>query len=229
MFAGHFAVGLGGKALQPRVSLGTWFLSVQFLDLLWPIFLLLGWEHVRVTPGYTRMTPLDFYDYPFTHSLFAAVVWSVVFGVAYRVLRRPEPGFARGRVALLLGCGVLSHWLLDFLVHRPDLPLAPMAGPYVGLGLWNHPALAIPLEGALYGLGVYLYLRSTRARDGVGRFGLAGLLLLILASWLGSIFGPPPEDEGPVAWIGLAQWLLVLWAYWVDRHREPVVSVRASS
>jgi membrane-bound metal-dependent hydrolase YbcI (DUF457 family) len=222
MFAGHFAVALGGKTLQPRVSLGTWFLSVQFLDLLWPIFLLLGWEQVRITPGYTRMNPLDFYHYPWSHSLVMACVWAGLFALGYRIVRRPEPGLARGKAALLLGLGVLSHWGLDYLTHRPDLPLVPTMGRYVGLGLWDLPAVAIALEAALFAGGAFLYLRATRARDGAGRYGLAALLLFILLAWLGAAFGPPPEDEGALAWFALTQWLLVPWAYWADRHREPV-------
>lgn len=222
MFAGHFAVGLGGKALQPRVSLGTWFLSIQFLDLLWPVFLLLGWEQVRITPGYTRMNPLDFYHYPWSHSLVMAVVWAALFALVYRLVRRPEAGLARGKAALLLGLGVLSHWGLDYVTHRPDLPLLPGMGRYVGLGLWDQPAVAITLETALFALGAYLYLRATRARDAAGRYGLAALLLFIVLAWLGATFGPPPENEAVLAWGGLIQWLLIPWAYWADRHREPV-------
>ncbi|HEX2224473.1 MAG TPA: hypothetical protein VHN15_09725 [Thermoanaerobaculia bacterium] len=222
MFAGHFAVGLGGKALQPRVSLGTWFLSIQFLDLLWPVFLLLGWEHVRITPGYTKMNPLDFYDYPWTHSLVMACVWAGLFALGYRIFRRPEPGLRRGRAALLLGLGVLSHWGLDYLTHRPDLPLLPGMGRYVGLGLWDQPALAVTVEAALFVLGAFLYLRATRARDAAGRYGLAALLLFLVLAWLGGTFGPPPPNEGVLAWGGLVQWLFIPWAYWADRHREPV-------
>lgn len=219
MFVGHFGVGLGGRSLTPRVSLGTWFLAVQFVDLVWPVFLLLGWEHVRITPGYTRMNSLDFYNYPFTHSLFASLVWASLFALVYRLFhRRPEPG--RRGVPLLLGLGVLSHWGLDLLVHAPDLPVLPKVGPYLGFGLWNSPVLAVALELGLYGLGIALYLRATRARDTAGRFGLWALLLLLLALWLGSVVGPPPPDEGTLAWVALAQWLFVPWAYWVDRHRE---------
>jgi membrane-bound metal-dependent hydrolase YbcI (DUF457 family) len=221
MFVGHFAVGLAGKRATPRVSLGTWFLAVQFLDLLWPIFLLLDWEHVRVTPGYTRLSPLDFYDYPFSHSLLAAVFWSVLFAAVWAVLRRGRPG--RLRTGLLLAAGVLSHWVLDVLTHRPDLPLLPRMGPYAGLGLWNHPALAIALEGGLYALGIFLYVRSTRARDAAGRVGLWALLLLLLGLWLASAFGPPPEEDTPIAWATLSLWIVVFpWAGWVDRHRSIV-------
>ena len=216
MFVGHFALGLAGKRLAPRVSLGTWFLSVQLLDLIWPVFLLLGIEQVRVTPGYTRLSPLDFYHYPWTHSLVTAVLWSLGFFLAALLFRR---GPGRGAAACLLGLGVVSHWLLDAVVHRPDLPLFPLMGRYVGLGLWDRPVLAISLELALFALGIAIYLRRTTAKDAVGRWGLWALLAFLLLAWIGSLFGPLPEDQTPIAWTGLALWLLIPWAAWVDRHR----------
>lgn len=216
MFVGHFALGLAGKRLAPRVSLGTWFLSVQLLDLVWPIFLLLGIEHVRVTPGYTRLSPLDFYHYPWTHSLVTAILWGLGFLLVAVLVRR---GKRRGAAAGLLGLGVVSHWLLDAVVHRPDLPLFPLMGRYVGLGLWDRPVLAVTLELALFAAGAALYLRQTTANDAAGRWGLWSLLGFLLVVWLASLFAPPPPDTGPVAWSALALWLLIPWAYWVDRHR----------
>ncbi|HKI02121.1 MAG TPA: hypothetical protein VKK31_09080 [Thermoanaerobaculia bacterium] len=222
MFVGHYAVGLAGRAktTAPRISLGTWFLAVQFLDLLWPIFLLLGWEHVRIAPGITRLTPLDFYDYPISHSLAGALAWSVVFAIGYLILGRGGAGpRERRRGALLLGAGVFSHWLLDFLTHRPDLPILPR-GPYVGLGLWNVPAVAIALEAVLYGLGAFLYVRATTARDAAGRWGLWILLAILPVFWLAAVFGPPPPDERTLAGSALVLWLIAPWAWWVDRHRS---------
>ena len=220
IFVGHYAVGLAGRSKTPRISLGTWLLAVQFLDLLWPVFLLLGWEHVRIAPGITKLTPLDFYDYPITHSLVGALGWSVVFGIGYLLLGKAE-GPARRRGAILLGAGVFSHWVLDFLVHRPDLPILPR-GPYAGLGLWNVPAVALSLEALLYGLGIFLYTRATRARDAIGRWGLWALLALLLVFWLSAAFGPPPPSEGALAGSALALWLIAPWAAWVDRHRIAV-------
>jgi membrane-bound metal-dependent hydrolase YbcI (DUF457 family) len=219
MFIGHYGVGLAGKTTAPRASLATWFAAVQLLDLLWPIFLLLGWEHVRIAPGITRLTPLDFYDYPITHSLVGAIAWSIAFAAVYRVVR-PTAG---GRTAALLGLGVFSHWLLDLLVHRPDLPLLPH-GPYVGLGLWNLPAVAVPLELAIYLGGVALYLSSTRPRPGgtaAGRWATWLLLLALPGFWLAATFGPPPPDTRSLAWGGLLLWLFLPWAWWCDRNREP--------
>ena len=218
MFVGHEAVALAGRAKTPRISLGTWFLAVQFLDLLWPIFLLLGWEHVRISPGITKLNPLDFYDYPITHSLIGALGWSVAFGVGYLLLTR---GRGERRGSLLLGAGVFSHWILDFLVHGDDLPIL-VRGPYVGLGLWNVPAAALALETVLFALGIFLYLRATRARDAIGRWGLCSLLGLLYILWLSASFGPPPPDERTLAWVALLSWLFVPWAWWVDRHRMHV-------
>jgi hypothetical protein len=217
MFVGHEAIGLAGRAKTPGISLGTWFMAVQLLDLLWPIFLLLGWEHVRIAPGITKLSPLDFYDYPISHSLVGALGWSIAFAACYFILRR------RGSVALLLGAGVLSHWVLDLLVHRPDLPVIPGRGPYLGMGLWDHPGLEIAVEALLYGLGIHRYLRLTRGRDASGRYGLAALLLLLAAVWLGSAFATPPPSVDAITWSALGLWLFVPWAYWIDRHREPVL------
>lgn len=220
MFVGHYAVGLAGRAKTPRISLGTWFLAVQLLDLLWPIFLLLGWEHVRIAPGITKLGSLDFYDYPITHSLVGALGWSVLFGIGYLFLGKTELP-ARRRGALFLAAGVFSHWLLDLLVHRPDMPILPH-GPYVGLGLWNVPAVALPLEAALYAVGIVLYLRATRPRDAIGRWGLWSLLALLLFIWLSGFYGPPPPSERVLAWSALSLWIVVPWAWWADRHRSAI-------
>lgn len=218
MFVGHEAIGLAGRAKVPGISLGTWLLAVQFLDLLWPVFLLLGWEHVRIAPGDTRMTALDFYDYPITHSLVGALGWSVVFAAGYIAFGKTARE-ERRRGALLLGAAVFSHWILDLIVHRPDLPVLPH-GPYVGLGLWNVPAAELLLEGGLYVAGIAVYLRATRARDAVGHWGLWSLLVLLFVFWLSGAYGPPPPSEQAIAWGGLiVGWLIPLWGAWIDRHR----------
>jgi membrane-bound metal-dependent hydrolase YbcI (DUF457 family) len=151
MCIGHFAVGFAAKKLTPKISLGTLFLSVQLVDLLWPAFLILGWERVRIDPRNTVATPLDFYDYPVTHSLVGTACWALILGTAYYLFRH----YLRG--ALVLGAGVLSHWVLDAIVHRPDLPILPRIGPYVGLGLWNSLIGTVTVELGLFVLGVALY------------------------------------------------------------------------
>lgn len=215
MFIGHFAVGFAAKRLVPQASLGTLFFAAQFIDLLWPSLLLLGVERVQIAPGNTVFTPLDFEHYPWSHSLLAVLNWGVLVGVAYYLVRHDR------RTSLMLGLLVVSHWLLDFLTHRPDLPLWP-GGAAVGLGLWNSVPGTLVLEIGLFVLGILLYLRTTRARDGVGRWALAALIVFLGAIYAGNLLGPPPPDVTAIAWVGQAQWLLVAWGYWIDRHRATV-------
>lgn len=215
MFIGHYAVALGAKKVAPGVSLGTLFLATQMVDLLWPLFLLLGFEHVRIDPGNTVMTPLDFYDYPITHSLLGAVAWSLLTGLLYYGFR------SNVRNALVVAGAVISHWILDLLTHRPDLPLGFGSTVYVGLGLWNSLWGTLLLELSLFLAGLFLYAGCTRARDRYGSYGLWSLAAVLLLIYAGNLFGPPPPSEAAIALAGNASWLFVFWAYGVDRHREP--------
>ncbi|RMF57334.1 MAG: hypothetical protein D6746_11245, partial [Bacteroidetes bacterium] len=205
MFIGHFGIGMGAKAAAPRPSLGTLFLAAQFIDLLWPTLLLLGLERVEIAPGITRMTPLDFVAYPYTHSLLAVLGWGALLGGVYLWVRKDRRG------ALVLALAVVSHWVLDLLVHRPDLPLWP-GGPRVGMGLWNLPALAIPLELVLFGAGAWLYLTRTAPTDRTGRYAAPALIAALLLIHAANLFGPPPEQVEAIAWAGHLQWLFVAWA-----------------
>jgi len=214
MFIGHFAIGLAAKKKAPKASLGTLFLSVQLVDLIWPIFLLMGVEHVRIVPGITAFTPLDFYDYPFTHSLAAALVWSLLFGLIYFAIR------GLPREAFILSACVFSHWVLDLISHGPDLPLAPGLDVRWGLGLWNSVLASVLVEGIIFLAGAWIYMRSTRARDRTGRWALGALLLFLLLIWAANIFLPPPPSDKAVAWSALLLWLLIPWGYWIDRHRQ---------
>jgi membrane-bound metal-dependent hydrolase YbcI (DUF457 family) len=159
---------------------------------------------------------LVFEHYPITHSLLAVVAWAILLGGLSWVVRR------RGRDALVVAALVLSHWLLDALVHAPDLPIAPGTATRVGLGLWNSPAGTLLVEVPLFIVGVWLYARSTRATDKAGRWGLWSLVAFLLVIHAANMMGPPPPSVATIAWAGHAQWLLVLWAWWVDRHREPL-------
>jgi len=213
MFIGHFAVGLGAKALAPRVSLGTLFFAAQFIDLLWPTLLLLGIERVRIDPAATRVTPLDFEHYPVSHSLAGVLVWALAFALAYQVLRRHPRG------AIVLGAAVVSHWLLDAVAHRPDLPLYPGSSQLIGLGLWSSLAGTLAVELSLFGAGLWLYLRTTRAIDATGGWALWGLVAFLGTVYAANIFGTAPPSVSAIAWAGHAQWLLVAWGYWINRHR----------
>lgn len=214
MFIGHFGVGFAGKAAARRVSLGTLFIAAQFLDLLWPTLVLLGIERVRIVPGITTVTPLAFDYYPISHSLLAVAGWAVLVAVIHFLLKRD-----RG-AAIVLGLLVISHWLLDLVVHRPDLPLYPGASARYGLDLWASLPGTLVVELSLFALGVWLYARSTRAVDRIGRWGLRGLVLLLLVIYFGNLFGSPPPSARAIGWIGELQWLLVLLGYWIDSHRS---------
>jgi hypothetical protein len=214
MFIGHFAVGLGAKKIAPKVSLGTMFMAAEFVDLLWPLFLLLGLEHAQINPGNTVVTPLDFYDYPITHSLVGAVLWSCAFGAVYFALRRNV------RNAIISGGVVFSHWILDLVTHRPDLSLGLGGDVYFGFGLWNSLVGTIVVEVSLFAIGILLYLRATEAKDRIGSIGFWSLVALLGVIYIGNLFGPPPPEMSVIAIAGNASWLFVLWAYWVDRHRQ---------
>jgi hypothetical protein len=218
MFIGHFGLALAARRVLPRVSLGTTFLAAQFLDLLWPTLLLLGVETVRIDPGATEVTPLVFEYYPFSHSLLMAAAWGLAIGAGYMAWRRNLVD------SVGVGLLVVSHWLLDALVHQPDLPLAPGGSALVGLGLWNSRVATLIAEVPMFVIGVWLYARGTRPRDATGRFGFLGLVMFLALIHAANMAGPPPGNVAAIAWVGQAQWLLVLWAYWVDRHREAVNS-----
>jgi len=215
IFLGHYGIGFGAKKWAPQVSLGTLFLATQFLDLLWPVLVLLGVEEVTINSGGVTGPPLEFISYPISHSLLFACFWAFLLGIVHYWFRRHIAA------ALVLGIAVLSHWLLDLLVHYPDLPLYP-AGPKVGFGLWSRPLTALTVELLIFAGGLVLYTRSTRARDGFGRWGLWSLVLFLISIHLANYFGPPPPTVAAVAWSGLAQWLLVAWGYWLDHHRQYV-------
>lgn len=215
MFVGHFAVAFGAKRAVPAVSLGALFVACQLADLVWPLLVIAGIERVGVKPGLTVVTPLDFVYYPFSHSLLAAAAWAGLFGAAYVVLRK-----AAVRTGAVLALVVVSHWLLDALTHRPDMPLSVNAdSTRVGLGLWNSLAGTIAVEVALFAAGVWLYARSTRPIDRTGRLALWGLVAFLLAIYAANLFGPPPPSGMAAAWSALAMWLLVLWGFWADGHR----------
>jgi hypothetical protein len=199
------------------VSLGTLFLATQWADLLFWILSLAGIEHFRVAPGATRVTPMDFYDYPWSHSLVALAGWGALLGGLYLLLRRSRAG------AWVLAAGIASHWALDALVHRPDVPIG-MAGPYVGLSLWDSVPLTALAEAIVFGGGLVLYLRATTAKDRTGAWALWALVAFLVVTWVASIAGPPPPSERVVELSGLAMWLFVPWGWWIDRHRIIVSS-----
>ncbi|HEX3069965.1 MAG TPA: metal-dependent hydrolase [Thermoanaerobaculia bacterium] len=217
MFIGHNAIGFASKKFAPRTSLVVLMGAPMLLDLLWPIFLLLGIEHVRIQRGATPLTPLDFYDYPWSHSLLMAAVWSIVAGLLYFAFTR------YGRGAFVIGVGVISHWVLDFVTHRPDLPLWP-GGPKVGLGLWNMPRVEIVTEALLFAIGIMVYRNVTKPRDAIGSIAFWLFVILLAAIFVANTAGTPPPDVRTLAWMALSMWILPLWAGWFDRHRDVVTT-----
>lgn len=214
MFLGHFAVALAAKRATPRTSLGWLFAGCQLSDLIWPVLLLAGVERAHIEPGITAATPLVFDHYPWSHSLLMTVVWGLVFGGTYVALR----GDRRG--ATVVGLVVVSHWVLDWISHRPDMPIVPWGGPRVGLGLWNSVVATVAVEGLMFALGVWIYTRSTVPRDRTGRRAWVSLVVFLAAIYVANEFGPPPTSMTAVAVGALAIWLLVWWGAWVDGHRQ---------
>jgi len=215
MFIGHFGVAIAAKKIAPRTSLGALVFAAEFLDLIWPIFLLTGFEHVRVAPGITKVQPLDFYDYPFSHSLTMVLCWAAAVALVYYLARH----YARG--AWVLAVLVVSHWVLDFISHRPDMPLWP-GGPKVGLGLWNSWAASISVELLIFAGAIWLYSRSMRAKDRVGVWAFWSLMALLLLGWVAALLAPPPPDVHQLAIGALSLWITVPWAWWADGHREVI-------
>ncbi|HSJ64363.1 MAG TPA: hypothetical protein VK922_10775 [Gemmatimonadaceae bacterium] len=215
MFLGHFAAALAAKRSAPRVSLGWLVAAGQLPDLIWPVLVLAGIERVRIAPGDTAYTPLAFEYYPWSHSLVMVAVWGVVFGTLYFAVRR------NGRGAVVLGAVVVSHWVLDWITHRPDLPLVPGLTTVTGLGLWDSVPATIALELALIAAGAALYLRLTMPRDRRGTWVFAAWIAFLIVTQFASGFGPPPPSVTAVAASALSMWLLVIWAWWADFHRAP--------
>ncbi len=209
MFVGHIGAAFAGKRLSPSTSL-VWFVAAaNFVDLLWPIFLLLGIETVRVAPGDTAFTGLAFESYPWSHSLLMVVVW----GVALGALARWRGVDKRG--SMIVGALVVSHWVLDFVTHRPDLPLWPGQETGYGLGLWNSMVGTYAVEIVLWAVGIALFLRVRRGGVAFWSFVVVSTLM-----WATSPFAPPPPDASAIAWFGIFGWIIILWAWWIERTSE---------
>jgi hypothetical protein len=214
MFVGHLAVGFAAKRFAPRTSLGTLLIAAQFADMLWPVLLLVGVEHARIVPGITKASAFDFYDYPVSHSLLMDCVWGAIFAGIYFAVKR----YRSGAIAIFIG--VVSHWILDWISHRPDLPLVPGARHYVGLGLWNSIPATYVVEGLIFACGVFLYVSATRASDRAGVYGFWPMIALLLLIWIPSVGGAAPPSMNVVAIVGIAGALIAtVWAYWIDNHR----------
>lgn len=199
MFVGHYGVSFAARKLEPSVPLWILFLAVQLLDVVWAPLVLLGIEKVHILPGITASNPFDLYYMPYTHSLVAALLWSAAAFLVYWLLTRRGDKFA----ALVVGVAVFSHWVLDLVVHRPDLPLYDNAAK-VGLGLWNSPVAAFPLEIAVLFVGMWMYFRTgARRRAATAVF---GLIMLVVQAYV--FFGPPPASDKALALTSIIAYLV---------------------
>lgn len=208
MFIGHWAPALAVGAVRKKPCLATLFIAAQLVDWLFLSFLLLGWEHMRMVPGFTAMNPMDLYDMPISHSL----IGTLGFALAYLVL---VWGLTRDRAAAVVaGAMVVSHWLLDLLVHAPDLTIAGTA-PKLGLGLWNQPWIEMPLELGMT-LGA-LWLYNKRRRPAIGRVYVLGAVLLLMQAF--NWFAPEAtEVTAATSLLGLFAFALAtLLAWWMGK------------
>ena len=214
MFVGHFAVAFAAKRVAPRASLALLILAAQLADVIWPVLVAAGVEQVRIDPGNTAFTPLDFVAYPYSHSLLLLVVWGLLLGEGCRT-------HVGGRAAVPLIAGmVLSHWVLDWVTHRPDMPLFP-GGPQMGLGLWNSVPWTLAIELAMFAAGTWIYAQATRALDPVGRWGFVALVVVLLAGYLANLRSVPPSVAALYVTSIAGALVIAAWAWWVDRHRSP--------
>jgi hypothetical protein len=214
MLVGHYAVALIAKRTEPRINLGTLVLAAMFADIAWCVFMIFGLEQVQFKSGMGAGKYFSATNIALSHSLLMDVVWATALALAY-LLRR---GYQRG--SLVIFFVVLSHWLLDFVSHRPDLPIAPQMHTYVGLGLWNSIPATLLVEGSFWCFAVILYVRCTRSKSLLAAFFFwIGIILLTLV-WFGNIAGSPPQNPKAAPFASLTVFLLTLaWAYWIDRVR----------
>ena len=212
MFIGHYAVGLAAKQFAPRASMGALIAAPILLDLLWPIFLLFGWEHVSIVPNANPFLRLEFDSYPLSHGLVAVVGWATLYASIYFGVTRYVAG------AVVVWIGVVSHWLLDYIVHVSDLQLYAQSRMF-GLGLWQHRWLTILLEFGLFAIGIGIYQNRTKPKDKVGLYAFAGFVAVLLLAYAGVILGPAPGSVKKLALFTLLTWIAVPWAWWFDSHR----------
>lgn len=217
MFIGHYGVAFALKRAEPKLSLGTLFIAVQLVDLAWGATILLGLERVRIHPGWTAASPLQFVSYPLTHSLLAAFLWAAAAAIVWYSWPTKDSS-GHGRAAMIVGLAVASHWFLDLVVHVPDLPLAGDETPKFGLGLWNSIPLTFTIELALLGLGLALYLGGGSRNHPVRRWWAVAFAAALAAAYIATTLGPPPPSVRAIGIAAITTLLtLAALAAWLDR------------
>lgn len=220
MFAGHYGVSYALKKTDTRLSLGWLFLAVQFIDVLWALFIILGVEKMKIHPGLPS-SPYDLYFMPYTHSLVGSLLWAGLVYAVFRYVPLPATG-TKKLAALVMGAAVFSHFLLDFIVHRPDLPVVGNVEK-IGLGLYNIPPLSFALETLVLFGGLWLYMRATTATTTLGKYGMPLFALILTLVNVQTYFGPPPPTPQIGAIFNEVCYLLfTAIAIWLDRKRVPV-------
>lgn len=215
MFLGHYGLAFGVKKIAPKVSLLTLFVAVEFVDILWPVLLLLDVEQVKIKPGFTEVTPFEFVHYPYTHSLAMGIVWGLVCGAIYWFFQKDL------RSALIVGLAVLSHWFLDLVVHIPDLPLTPFGDSKFGMGMWHSLPLTVTTEAIIFITGLWIYIKNTKPLKAKGKWALGALVTFFAIAEVANTFGPPPEDSIPALFVTFVvlQVVVLSLAHWTDRNR----------
>lgn len=217
MFIGHYGPSFVAKRVDPTIPLWVLVLSAHLMDVFWTIFVILGIERMRIVPGYTRTNPLDLYYQPYTHGLPGACAWALAAAIIYRVLTRNT------RAAAIVGATVLSHWLLDLIVHPRDLPLWDDRDK-VGLGLWNYPIPSLTLECVLLFGGTLALLATNRSRPRGRLRWLAPICVLMFVLQVSLFVLPtPPSPDALVSRLLVFYVVLTATAFWIDRgHRAAV-------
>jgi len=221
MFIGHFAVGFASKKWAPRANLGWLLLAPLLDDVIWPVLILAGVEHARIVPDPDPMHQLKLDDMPWSHSLLMNLVTGALLGLLVWRL-------AGGRAGVVVGIGVVSHWVLDLITHTPDMQLVPGGAKY-GFDLWASVPGTVITELVMFAVGLWLYTSATRPKDGIGRWALWALVAVLLVCYVAGTFGPTPPDIRPVAASGIVLVAVSLgWAAWIERHREPVQAAQVA-
>jgi hypothetical protein len=212
MLVGHYAIGFFGKKLAPKASLAVFVLAAMTADILWCAFMLAGVEHVEFISGRGAGQYFKAVNIGFSHGLAMDLLWAVLLALGVYLFTR----YARGAVIVFLA--VLSHWLLDVVSHRPDMPVGLGPGPKFGLGMWTSVPITLLVEGGFWILALIVYARShafsSRAR--LWGFGVGSLILTVI--WYGNITGPPPTDSRSASIASLFTFSIsVVWAWWIDK------------